>query len=81
MISKDDVIFEPSNTPNKNWVKELDSRHMDSSLSSFKAPKNDNRVITLCKPFVVFFVDTLNKIHRFSVQINYQVKIFSEIFF
>ena len=54
MILEDDIIFEPSNTPNKNWVKELDSRHMDSSLSSFKAPKNDNRVITLCKPFVVF---------------------------
>ena len=54
MIFKDDIIFEPSNTPNKNWVKDLDSRHMDSSLSSFKEPKNDNRVITLCKPFVVF---------------------------
>jgi len=54
MILKDDIIFEPLKTPNKNWVKELDSRHMDSSLSSFKAPKNDNRVITLCKPFVVF---------------------------
>ena len=54
MIFKDDIIFEPTNTPNKNWVKDLDSRHMDSSLSSFKAPKNDNRVITLCKPFVVF---------------------------
>ena len=54
MIFKDDIIFEPSNTPNKNWVKDLDSRHMDSSLSSFKAPKNDNRVITFCKPFVVF---------------------------
>ena len=53
MIFKDDIIFEPSSTPNKNWVKELDSRHMDSSLSSFKAPKNDNRVFTLCKPFVV----------------------------
>mgnify|MGYP001475234842 CR=1 FL=1 len=54
MIFKDDIIFEPSNTPNKNWVKDLDSRHMDSSLSSFRAPKNDTRIITLCKPFVVF---------------------------
>ena len=54
MIFKDDIIFEPSNTPNKNWVKDLDSRHMDSSFSSFRAPKNDTRIITLCKPFVVF---------------------------
>ncbi len=54
MISNDDIIIKPLNTPNKNWVRELDSRHMDSSLSSFKAPKNDNRVITLCKPFVAF---------------------------
>ena len=33
-ISKD-IIFEPAYTPNKNWVKELDPRHMDSTLSSF----------------------------------------------
>ena len=51
-ISKD-IIFEPAYTPNQNWVKELDSRHMDSTLNSFMAPKNDNRVITLCRPFAV----------------------------
>tara|TARA_Y100001970_G_C14249655_1_gene870840 strand:+ start:138 stop:1826 length:1689 start_codon:yes stop_codon:yes gene_type:complete len=51
--NKDTVLFEPSRTPNKNWVKDLDPRHMDSTLSSFKAPENDNRVITLCRPFVV----------------------------
>ena len=27
---------------------------MDSSLSAFKVSKDDKRVITLCKPFVVF---------------------------
>ena len=53
MENKDTVIFEPTHTPNKNWVKELDPRHMDSALSSFKAPENDKRVITLCRPFVV----------------------------
>ena len=53
MENKDTVIFEPTHTPNKNWVKELDPRHMDSTLSSFKAPENDKRVITLCRPFVV----------------------------
>ena len=54
MSSKDEIIFEPAYTPNQNWVKELDHRHMDSSFSSFRAPKNDTRIITLCKPFVVF---------------------------
>ena len=54
MTSKDEIIFEPAYTPNQNWVKELDHRHMDSSFSSFRAPKNDTRIITLCKPFVVF---------------------------
>ena len=53
MENKDTVIFKPTLTPNKNWVKELDPRHMDSTLSSFKAPENDKRVITLCRPFVV----------------------------
>jgi len=53
MLSKEEVIFEPVATPNQNWVKDLDRRHMDSSLKSFRAPKNDKRVITLCKPFVV----------------------------
>ena len=54
MSFKDEIIFEPVYTPNQNWVKELDDRHMDSSFSSFRAPKNDTRIITLCKPFVVF---------------------------
>ena len=53
MRSEEEIIFKPAKTPNQNWVKELDHRHMDSSLSSFRAPKNDKRVITLCKPFVV----------------------------
>ena len=53
MEKKEDIIFEPSYIPNKNWVKELDPRHMDSSLSAFKAPENDKRVITLCRPFAV----------------------------
>jgi len=53
MSSEDTTIYEPINTPNINWVKELDRRHMDSSFNSFKAPVDDNRVITLCKPFVV----------------------------
>ena len=53
MRSEEEIIFKPVKTPNQNWVKELDHRHMDSSLSSFRAPKNDKRVITLCKPFVV----------------------------
>jgi hypothetical protein len=53
MEKKEDIIFEPSFTPNQNWVKELDPRHMDSSLSSFAAPKDDKRVVTLCRPFAV----------------------------
>jgi len=52
MTSKD-IIFEPAYTPNKNWAKELDHRHGDSTLSSFATPKNDNRIITLCRPFNV----------------------------
>ena len=53
MEDKEKIIFQPSYTPNQNWVQELDSRHMDSSLSAFLAPKNDQRVITLCKPFAI----------------------------
>ena len=53
MATSQDIIFEPAYTPNKNWVKELDPRHMDSTLSAFLAPRNDERVITLCRPFVV----------------------------
>ena len=53
MEDNETVIFKPAHTPNQNWVKELDPRHMDSTLSAFTAPKNDTRVITLCRPFVV----------------------------
>ena len=53
MSSNEEIIFEPTYTPNKNCVKELDPRHMDSSLSAFMAPKNDNRIITLCRQFAV----------------------------
>ena len=53
MTSDENIIYEPKNTLNKSWVKKLDPRHMDSTLSSFTAPKNDKRVITLCKPFAV----------------------------
>ena len=48
-----DIIFKPQHTPNKNWVKDLDPRHMDSNLSSFKVPENDSRIVTLCRPFAV----------------------------
>jgi len=53
MKDKETIIFKPAYTPNQNWVKELDPRHMDSSFSALKAPKNDERVVTLCKPFAV----------------------------
>ena len=53
MLNKENIMFEPTGTPNQNWIKELDPRHMDSTLSSFAAPKNDKRIITLCKPFAV----------------------------
>lgn len=53
MKNNETIIYKPAHTPNHNWVKELDPRHMDTSLSSFLAPKNDKRVITLCKPFAV----------------------------
>ena len=53
MLNKDNIIFKPTHTPNQNWVKELDPRHLDLTLSSFKAPRNDNRVVTLCRPFAV----------------------------
>ena len=46
MKDNEAVIFEPTHTPNQNWVKELDPRHADSTLSAFAAPKNDKRVIT-----------------------------------
>ena len=53
MEDNETVIFKPAYTPNQNWVKELDPRRMDSTLSAFTAPKNDTRVITLCRPFVI----------------------------
>ena len=53
MEKEEDIIFKPVTTSNQAWVKELDPRHMDSSFSAFTAPKNDERVITLCRPFVV----------------------------
>ena len=53
MEKMENIIFKPLQVPNKNWIKELDHRHMDSSFSCFKAPKNDKRIITLCRPFVV----------------------------
>ena len=53
MKDNETVIFKPAHTANQNWVKDLDTRHMDSTLSAFTAPKNDTRVITLCRPFVV----------------------------
>ena len=45
MSSQEDIIYKPAYTPNQDWVKELDPRHMDSTLSSFKAPKSDKRII------------------------------------
>ena len=53
MLNRENIIFKPAYTPNKNWVQELDPRLMDSILSSFMVPKNDNRVVTLCRPFAV----------------------------
>ena len=53
MESKDDIIYEPSYTPNKSWVQKLDPREMDSAYISFKCPENDERIISLCKPFAV----------------------------
>ena len=53
MEKEQDIIYKPPTPANQAWVKELDPRHMDSSFTSFKAPKNDERVITLCRPFVV----------------------------
>jgi len=53
MKDNETIIFKPIYTSNQNWVKELDTRQIDSALSSFVAPKNDNRIITLCRPFAV----------------------------
>ena len=53
MKDNETIIYKPNSTPNQSWVEDLDPRHMDSSFTSFKAPENDNRIITLCRPFVV----------------------------
>ena len=53
MSTENEIVFDSVNTPNQNWVKKLDTRSMDFNVNSFKAPKNDKRIITLCKPFVV----------------------------
>ena len=53
MVTTEDIIFEPTHTPNQNWVKELDRRSGDSTFGVFAAPKNENRTITLCRPFNV----------------------------
>ena len=53
MEDKETVIYQPIKTTNQKWVKELDPRHMDASLSAFKAPEYDKRVITLLRPFAV----------------------------
>ena len=45
MAENDNIIFKPEDTPNVNWVKELDPRHMDSTLAAFEAPKNEKRII------------------------------------
>ena len=46
----------------KKFVQESDSRHLSSSLIEFSAPKDDNRVVHLCKPFVVLLILTsINK--------------------
>ena len=37
----------------QKFLKEADDRHITSSITEFSAPKNDNRVVHLCKPFVV----------------------------
>ena len=53
MEDNDTVIYKPAYTPNQKWVKELDPRQMDSMFRSYLAPKNDNKIITLCRPFAV----------------------------
>ena len=52
MSTENEIIFDQVNTSNQNWVRKLDSRSMDSNLNSFKAPKNDKKLVTLCRPFV-----------------------------
>ena len=42
----------------QKFIKEKDDRHVVDSLIEFAAPKNDERVIHLCKPFVVLSKNT-----------------------
>jgi len=42
----------------QRFLQETDDRHLISSLNEFSAPKNDNRVVQLCKPFVVLSKNT-----------------------
>ena len=42
----------------KKFIQEADDRHLISSFNEFGAPKNDNRVVQLCKPFVVLSKNT-----------------------
>jgi anaerobic magnesium-protoporphyrin IX monomethyl ester cyclase len=46
------ILYKPSHTPNKNWVKEIDLRTLENNLTNFSAEKNDKRLVTLCRPFV-----------------------------
>ena len=66
MENEEAVIFKPAHTPNQNWVKELDPRHMDSTLSTLKAPENDNRVVTLLRPFAVLII-FLNLMYLYKI--------------
>jgi len=50
---KTKIIFKPHYNPNKNWVKEIDPRTMDSNIESFKVSEGDRRKVTFCKPFAV----------------------------
>ena len=42
----------------KRFLQESDSRHLTSSFDLFRAQSNDNRVVQLCKPFVVLSKNT-----------------------
>ncbi len=42
----------------QKFIKEKDDRHIVDSLIKFSAPKNDDRVVHLCKPFVVLSKNT-----------------------
>jgi len=42
----------------QKFIKEKDNRHIVDSLIEFRAPKDDKRVVHLCKPFVVLSKNT-----------------------